>query len=978
MALVGSEKSKTWLFFILSHVLLFLAVFALYDEGVRRRPWKQYQYEFNKYERQVAVKEYEKLKKDFNQGVVDKKIKKYKKRLEEIQIAKESDQFQSLAKKYKSEKNKYDDYELKIKFDKSVLDSYYYEYKHAFQGGHPYKEVKKKYEALEKDIAKRKKNLEKMKVALTAIEKQVKKYDIESKEIHKKMEALTKPLEEAQAKIESIDFRPIAIKQVVINGYGKDGNIQWGRVDRCQTCHIAVDKSGYEDVAKKFNLTVVKDEAAKVEKIKENPKLKNWVVTEAKKKSLQVVFGTHPKRQEYLTKHPVKKFGCTSCHGGEGRAVNIRSEVFGHLDKAHAYNHLAIEPLLRGKQMQSNCFSCHEGQLQVEGAEDLTKGLKLFTQLGCQSCHLVNGYDNLHKVGPSLNKIGNKVDKTWIVDWVKNPHNYMPNTRMPNFGFSDDEAVAVTTFLLANSDKHELKNQMALNGNSANGKKLFTEVGCRGCHSAETDAKTYATRSRASNLGRVAAKVKDASWIYDWIKNPKNYDAHARMPNFRLTNQEAADITAFLMTKSPEYRKTIEKRSAKLAKKVNVKNQALIAKGKNIVRKRGCFACHGIKGFENAERIGPNLTAEGLKEPLEFDYGDSLKKHFMFTSAEGKKVLVMHNEEQPGENTSEILKKAKKSYKGTEKFDEVTNVEYTWQAWIRNKLKYPLNIYNHARAELKMPNFNLSPDELDSLVVLLKGLKKRNVPADYSATSSEPAQQKIAAQRIMAEKNCFGCHSVDGFGGDTIRKGLENHLDGVDPYAGLNKSLLPPDLSYLGEKVNPAWLYKFLKNPFPYRPAVSVRMPTYGFDDDQLNTLITGFAAANDKDVNISDLKYAIDLEYIHAGEKLANGMGCFACHIVNGKTPATPRESWAPDWADVKPRLRFDFITKWIQNPQKYQKHAVMPGYLASDKQVILKDILDGKSSEQLKALRSYILSLGKGNQVVTNSANATTTTAE
>ena len=70
-------------------------------------------------------------------------------------------------------------------------------------------------------------------------------------------------------------------------------------------------------------------------------------------------------------------------------------------------------------------------------APHLSKGMALFEDLGCHGCHAVEGYsalDNLGNVGPSLAKIGSKVNGVeWLESWVKNPSAHLADTKMPNF-----------------------------------------------------------------------------------------------------------------------------------------------------------------------------------------------------------------------------------------------------------------------------------------------------------------------------------------------------------------------------------------------------------------------------------------------------------------------------------------------------------------------------------------------------------------
>ena len=48
-----------------------------------------------------------------------------------------------------------------------------------------------------------------------------------------------------------------------------------------------------------------------------------------------------------------------------------------------------------------------------------------------------------------------------------------------------------------------------------------------------------------TNLIGMGSK-SDAKWIYNWIKHPEKYWPDTKMPNLRLTHEEAKDITAYL------------------------------------------------------------------------------------------------------------------------------------------------------------------------------------------------------------------------------------------------------------------------------------------------------------------------------------------------------------------------------------------------------------------------------------------------
>lgn len=997
MALVGSEKSYTKTFFVISQVFMLLMLYSLYDEFVVRRPWHAIQTRYNELEMLKAKTTYDQEYKKFyaksDKGdSPDAQVKALEKKIDELTqnkndaVAKKDDSGlpkncsgKSLSACLHRLTTDYNEIALVIKNEKSVLDSLYYQWKHAVLEGHDSeaKEKETEYKELDHLIAENIKKRDAVEKELNAVKAKITDLEKDITAAKKKIEELKTPLEDAKKVVDNIGFRPVEIKQVVIDDFGKGGNIYWGKVDRCQTCHVGTTKLGNEDVVKAFGLTVVtaqKDKNGEVENeeaiksriaeiVRKDPSKKGLVITEGQKREYQVLYGTHPRLQSLIGKHPVENFGCTTCHGGDGRGLNVRGEYFGHVDKVHATHHHGVEPLLRGDQMESNCLSCHNGQIQFKSAPHLTHGAEVFVEMGCQGCHAAKGYDGLHKVGPEIAKVGNKVKKEWLVDWLKNPHNYMPNARMPNFGLSDDDVVAVSSFLISQSEKHEIKQQTNISAGSVeNGKKLFSSVGCQGCHSAVQSDTTK--RQRAPNLSRIMAKVEDPQWIYDWIKDPKNYSHNSRMPNLRLTDEEARDITAYLSSQGKDYSSEITKRSGALAQKVDAASQALVDQGKKVVTNRGCYACHAIKGFEKAERIGPELTKLALKEPFELDYGDALSHAFKFKDVEGKTVLVTHNAEKVAIHNKDANNQAEK----TSGVDRVVNLVETWESWVRNKVQNPMHIYKHVRADLKMPTFKLFDDEIDSLMVFLKGLNGRPVSAKYDASALPDTMAMIKAQRLMSEKNCLGCHNVldDGkqisktgknystqYGGDIIPKidsYIENYFES-DIGSGQNY-FYPPTLDHVGSRIRPEWLVSFLKDPKPFRPVMFVRMPSFDLSEDQINILVDGFAGMSHVSTEYTSTDYKVKSVDIKKGEEHMTQQDCFKCHLMpNGTLKGNAKYvTAAPNFALMKDKLRYDFFPEWVKAPSSYQRFSPMTPFFN-----------DGQDhSEELRTLRDYILSLG------------------
>ncbi len=84
----------------------------------------------------------------------------------------------------------------------------------------------------------------------------------------------------------------------------------------------------------------------------------------------------------------------------------------------------------------------------------------------------------------------------------------------------------------------------------------------------------------------------------------------------------------------------------------------------------------------------------------------------------------------------------------------------------------------------------------------------------------------------------------------------------ADPNTGDNsyaRASVPPLLDREGEKVQPNWLFQFLRNPSPIRPMAKLRMPRFNMSDEEAHALVNYFAS-HSKTTNPG-----IDLTYPYA-----------------------------------------------------------------------------------------------------------------
>jgi putative heme-binding domain-containing protein len=121
-------------------------------------------------------------------------------------------------------------------------------------------------------------------------------------------------------------------------------------------------------------------------------------------------------------------------------------------------------------------------------------GEKLFKKKkSCFACHQLeeDGEESGGRIGPDLSQAGVRYGPEWLYAWIKNPHAYKRETKMPNMAVSTEEAQVLSAFLsgLGSKNQENLENwQPFLNatGNSETGKSLFFDpegkVYCSKCH----------------------------------------------------------------------------------------------------------------------------------------------------------------------------------------------------------------------------------------------------------------------------------------------------------------------------------------------------------------------------------------------------------------------------------------------------------------------------------------------------------------
>jgi mono/diheme cytochrome c family protein len=870
------KKSYSGLFLLLVGLLLVGSVWAVWDDYITRRPWKKYQTNFYTlaYEKTKAelAQEEQRLQEDSNYQEAQAKLVAVQQQLSNGATAQ---RLATLRQKLASAEIRVSDAENSLRLVKSEIEAAWYEYDHALQQGHATEEEKHTLDALSAEADDLDVLFQKAQAERDQIQRELEELELEGKQWEDKVKELTATRDRIEQRIEGYvlrfegwALRPLnvfnlpkipTLQQTVLPEFDR-GNFDTPllRVDRCQSCHAGIDRAGFED--------------------QPNP------------------YKTHPHRDVLLTAHPPEKFGCTPCHEGQGEATSS-------VEKAHGEVEFWEHPMRKGAKVEANCLKCHADVQGIPLAQQIAQGEYLFVQLGCHGCHVVEGYGELPKIGPYLRRVAAKTDPSWMVRWVTNPHEFRPHTRMPNFLFKEDEAVAITAYLLAAS-KQEGEEWLAAHAEPEGidptkaalverGKTLVNSLGCRGCHGftpEENGTVIGQNKDFAPNLARIAEKT-GARWLYYWLKNPRDFSPTTAMPSLRLTDDETKAITSYLMT--------LGQKAEKPEVVAKLSEPAQIEKGKTLIRKYGCYGCHDIPGMEKEARIGVELTTFSSKTLEELFFGNR------------------------------------------------TDIPHTWDDWTYHKLKEP-RIYATERIEQLMPTFDFADEDIQALRVFLTSRTEQRILPRYLAFPGQRTENIVAGQRLIWYYNCAGCHIIEGKGGHIRALYTEN------------PTFAPPILNGEGAKVQPDWFYGFLKSPVPLRPWLQLRMPTFHFSDVEARTVVDYFAALaklNLPYVYIDRSK--IPPEQISAGKALMSKdyFDCFSCHQQGDKKPEGPPEGWAPDLALAKQRLNPEWIIKWIQDPQKLMPGTKMPSFYPGGPE----DIFGGKEDRQIEALRDYLMVLGE-----------------
>lgn len=247
------------------------------------------------------------------------------------------------------------------------------------------------------------------------------------------------------------------------------------------------------------------------------------------------LFVAHP-----TTPHEDSEFGCTVCHGGQGRATK-REAAHGRV--AHWE-----EPTLERPYFEAGCGRCHT-HLPVGSPDGTARGADLFRRYDCGACHRV-GKEGRGD-GPSLTFIGAKgVPKGWHARHLALQAKAGPGQWSTHYG------------VLSEAEQDDLGEYLrSLYGapRLTQGKTLAHQLGCRGCHKISglggdlgpDLTKVGSRREHDLDFSNVEGPHTLPNWLKAHFLAPDRVAQGSKMPALDLSDEQAELLTVYMMSLKP-------------------------------------------------------------------------------------------------------------------------------------------------------------------------------------------------------------------------------------------------------------------------------------------------------------------------------------------------------------------------------------------------------------------------------------------
>lgn len=235
----------------------------------------------------------------------------------------------------------------------------------------------------------------------------------------------------------------------------------------------------------------------------------------------------------------------------------------------------------------------------------LRQGRQLIADLRCTKCHAAGeatdlaaksqGFPELAMDAPSFADIGARLHRDWMAAWTHDPRAMREDAHMPRVFHAGNLPEGVTAG--ADTRAADVAAYLATLGGNADespaaptldpadieaGQRLYTALACIACHVPPGEQSAVATNPPRVSHDHVAAKFTPAG-LQQYLLDPDAHYAWNPMPNFKLSEEEAAKLSAYLLSAG-------NKQPAVAAPNLE---RADATRGEQLLASAGCVACHG-------------------------------------------------------------------------------------------------------------------------------------------------------------------------------------------------------------------------------------------------------------------------------------------------------------------------------------------------------------------------------------------------
>ncbi|MBI2359214.1 MAG: c-type cytochrome [Deltaproteobacteria bacterium] len=290
--------------------------------------------------------------------------------------------------------------------------------------------------------------------------------------------------------------------------------------------------------------------------------------------------------------HDPASFGCTACHGGQGRATDTAD--------AHGAVPHWPEPMLPKNYLFAGCGICHT-HLSVPSLARLQIGRAYFEQADCLACHKLDGRGGTLRPGgaggqegPDLSRVGAYgFNANWYEHHLEQKKKAASRPWTYAFGeLSEPQRREIDEYLRSRVGAPGL----------VEAKALFHTLGCRGCHKVRgvggddgPDLTAVGNRDPGQlNFARVEGERTLANWLKQHFRAPASVVHGSAMPELGLTEQQIDQLTFYMLSlRRRNYPQALWPKDRIRAERFGTREFA--TDGATLYGTY-CAACHGPKG----------------------------------------------------------------------------------------------------------------------------------------------------------------------------------------------------------------------------------------------------------------------------------------------------------------------------------------------------------------------------------------------